>query len=429
MASCKQVDSLIQAYIDDELGVSERAIFEQHLSECRQCKAAEARQRAGAALLFEAFEPHRLDHDMTASVMAHLPDLEDSRRLREFNQRAKNPRSRWAGLLTWGPALAPVLMLMLAFALWYSWPTSQAYIGVTVGMVTAKDGELLSKHDQSYDNWRRAALEETVSKGDRVETMAGSRAMISLAGPTTLKMGENTSIQVRDSRTLSMDRGIIWLSVNKAPRKFRIETPAGDVTVFGTVFQVEANDFETVVTLEEGSVTVGNDLDFVMLDPNEQVRVVRGEQISKPQRVDANLILSWADSIQPHADAMVLFARAITPLPPGLIPAEQFYRCDTRNQGLPSHFKFEWKTDNKLSGHCSYDIYVYDEEWEPLFKVGPVSGKVFADKDHNSLQLALPEGESIANRVIYLKLVPDDRSGMLETNFEAVSAVVAEAGA
>ncbi|MCC6145082.1 MAG: zf-HC2 domain-containing protein, partial [Candidatus Hydrogenedentes bacterium] len=74
MASCTQVESLIQAFLDGELADSERIILEEHVSHCGGCEGLVKRQRQSAAILYEAFREDRLDVDMTSNIMAHLPE-------------------------------------------------------------------------------------------------------------------------------------------------------------------------------------------------------------------------------------------------------------------------------------------------------------------------------------------------------------------
>ena len=62
MASCTQVENLLQAYIDGELGHSDRVILEQHVADCPACAALLRRHQRACAHLFEAFGEERLTH-------------------------------------------------------------------------------------------------------------------------------------------------------------------------------------------------------------------------------------------------------------------------------------------------------------------------------------------------------------------------------
>ena len=92
MASCTQIDNLLQAYIDGELGASERVILEQHLSDCAACAGLLRRQQRSSAALFEAYSAGRLTRDLSNQVLNHLPELESDREdVENINWRAKHP--------------------------------------------------------------------------------------------------------------------------------------------------------------------------------------------------------------------------------------------------------------------------------------------------------------------------------------------------
>lgn len=422
MASCAQVDSLIQAYLDDELSPAEKAIFIRHLDECRQCKATLERQRANAAVLYEAMRPHKLTRDLTPGIMAHLPELESSRRVRELNEKTKASRGRLNLFFPVLSVAAPLLLAVLGLAIFYSWPTEKNHHNLVVGMITAAEGTILHNPEGTVE-WRRIGLQTSVATGDRIETMADGRAMLSLASATTIKTHGSALFTIQDERNLSVEKGLIWMSVGKAARKFRVRTPAGDVTVFGTTFTVEVNDNQTVVTLRTGKVTAGNDMDFTVLQPDQQVTLVKGQSIGTPVTVNASNLMAWADGLESDTAAMQAFAHAALPPTFGIIPAEMFYRCDARGQIRPGAIGFEWKNDGITAGHCSYDVFVYDENWSPLFRMGPISGNIFSDQRFNSLTLSVPKDISLENKVVYLMLVPDETTGLIETSFTRVYAV------
>ena len=74
MASCTQVEGLLQAYVDDELRPSDRVILEQHVGECRVCEGLLRRHQRTCAHLFEAFAEERLTHSLSRNVLEHLPE-------------------------------------------------------------------------------------------------------------------------------------------------------------------------------------------------------------------------------------------------------------------------------------------------------------------------------------------------------------------
>jgi hypothetical protein len=422
VASCAQVDSLIQACLDDELSPAEKAIFARHLDECRQCRATLERQRANAAMLYEAMRPHKLTRDLTPGIMAHLPELESSRRVRELNEKTKASRGRLNIFYPILSVVAPLLLAVLGLAIFYSWPTEKNHHGLVVGMITAAEGTILHSPENSTE-WRRIGLQTKLATGDRIETMADGRAMISLANTTAIKTHGSALFTIRDERNLNVEKGLLWLNVGKAARKFRVQTPSGDITVFGTTFTVEVDDQRTIVTLRTGKVTAGNDIDFTVLSPDQQITLVKGQSIGETTSVDAARLMAWADGLEADTAAAQAFAQTALPPSFGIIPAEMFYRCDARGQIRPTAIGFEWKNDGITTGHCSYDVFVYDESWTPLFRMGPISGNIFSDQRFNTLTLSIPPDITLENKVVYLMLVPDETTGLVETSFTRVYAV------
>jgi anti-sigma factor RsiW len=425
MATLSQIDSLLQAYIDGELGEAERIILEKELaSDSRLRKQLQERQ-AISALMFESLEPARLKENLTARIMGHLPimdaRIDDSRQrmVQEVNWRAKHRRGRAQFFFTLLPALAPVLLLILGFALFTAWPETEDTSSQTVGMVTFENGDVRASTSDMLVS-RRVELRAAVRENQHYALGEDSTLMLSLAGPSSVKVDENTDLDVINARNLKVTNGRIWLNIAKDKSKFRVLTPAGDITVFGTKFGVEVTPHETVVTLQEGSVHVENNVTFAVLEPDTMIRMRRDQTSLKPERVDAKERLAWAFSIQPDSAAEDEFFATVKPLGSTIIRAEQMWRLDTRNHEVPSSITFTWKPDLFTVGHSSYDVYVYDESMNPLF-VGHIPGELFGKPERNSYQMKIPETNDINNMTVFIRIVANDRNGSIETTFTEVS--------
>ena len=95
MASCTQVNSMLQAYVDDELASSARVIFEQHLGGCDGCRLELRGVQAGSAFLYETLSQARLERDLVDHTLGHLPEMEHPVvDVVGLNLRAKHP-TRW----------------------------------------------------------------------------------------------------------------------------------------------------------------------------------------------------------------------------------------------------------------------------------------------------------------------------------------------
>jgi len=423
VASCAQVESLVQAYVDGELSAAEKAILEEHISECRMCTAALKRQRSTAALLFETLGEHRLNHDLTPMVMAHLPEMDPNhvRTSHDVTLRIKQQSDYRYLLRALAPAMALTVLLVLGMMLALSWPPEGPADMRAVGMVTHQEGKILRSHESSTDR-RHVALKAIVRENERFETDGDAALMITLAGPTLMKADKNTRLKVINEREVSVEIGQIWLNVCKDQRSFRVTTPSGDITVFGTVFNVEVTPDSTVVTVETGNVQVSNNVAFTQLEPGEQTQLIVEKKPLEKSQVDAHDLMAWADTIQPDPDAQKYFAETIKPQTVKVLRAEQVFVVDTSDHTVHS-ITFEWEPRPIIGNHCGYNIYVSDDQMTPLFK-GHIPGNVFLDMERNEYELVVPEGVPIENKsVLHISVVPDTTTRAIETPFTEVAAL------
>ncbi len=427
MASNTQIDHLVQAYIDGELTPSEQARFEKELQDSSSLRRAVKEQRETTALLFEAYGEARLKHDLRDGIMAHLPEINHERLVQEVNYRAKHPENplRWMRYLI--PALVPLVLIAIGFMLYASWPDPQAPTGKIIGVVAAKDGRFkrVVSEDKKLQN---ASLRSEVRVGQRYRTLEDSRAMFTLAGGTSIKLASESEITILGERHVEVHSGRIWLEVGKDGRLFQATLPTGKATVFGTVFQINVRNDDTLVTLQEGEVTVQNKNAFWDLEPNEQVALSQSHGPLLPRVVDTNILMSWAEGIAPDPQSQEIFSRIIPDAQKKVVShAQPVWRCDTRNRPEPTAITFSWVSEQNLKGHCGYEVYVYDETMRPLFLLNAIPGAVL-DAGNNkeglkSFHVDIPETQSLVDRVVNIRLVPDYSAGHVHTTFTEVTAV------
>ncbi|MCC6488352.1 MAG: zf-HC2 domain-containing protein, partial [Candidatus Hydrogenedentes bacterium] len=143
MASCTKIASGLQAYLDKELGHSERLILEEHVAQCPECAAALRDLHTASAMLFEALAPDRLTRSLRQEVLEQLPVMDKAiEDIDAINWRAKHPHSWTERTARLVPAAAIVLLVVLTIILRFSYPegTWTAAVGPekseTVGIVT-----------------------------------------------------------------------------------------------------------------------------------------------------------------------------------------------------------------------------------------------------------------------------------------------------
>lgn len=419
MASCTRIDNLLQAYLDAEIGQSERVILDQHVAECHACAALLRKHQRMSARLFEAFGGVRLRRDLKQAVLDHLPELEPSPPdLVTLNWRAKHPGDWWVRAAKRAPLAVAAVLLLVAVVLKYNWPERPHRVGAIGVVVHAQGTNALIPAGQTAR--KPVDLRGFVVAGDRYDTGPGSSLMLKLAGPTELKLGANTRIKVSDDRRIALELGKAWFKVGRDGRLFQVTTAFGTVTVFGTAFVVEADSRRTVVTVTEGEVLVENLHQFRVLKSRQQVSVAAGLAPTEPGTVNAKELAAWAEQIVPDRHAGLVFDQSIAPRGESAeLTAREGFLVDATKGDKTwaiSAIRFYWESDGLSSGHCGYHVYVSDGDLNPLFK-GHIPGQVFDDRETQSYELTVPQGPIRNAKVLSIRLVPDLTTGNTETSF------------
>ncbi|NUM53025.1 MAG: FecR domain-containing protein [Candidatus Hydrogenedentes bacterium] len=428
MVSCTRVEGTLQAYIDGELGDSDRAIFEQHVAECESCRDSLRTQQRANATLFAVFADDRLDAPLRYRVLAHLPMMEvmprDSDSVVDLiNERAKNPRTTWVLVGRLMPAAAIAILVFVTLVLYNYSETHDLGNVTSIGMVTNAFGDaLLVPGDGPMS--QPAELQKLITRGDRLETRRGSFLMVSLTGPTSVKIGSSTSLRVTDARNISLERGKIWLDVGRDGKLFRVNTPRGEVTVFGTCFSVSYVNELTTVTVERGEVQVETDQEFCALEAGQRAEVSGDGALSEPSAVDAKIENAWARVITPDPLAESAFnSRVQVTSPAAEMPSRSVYVVDTFG-GTVSSLRIYWQpsAEAEPADFRSYDLYVLGENGEPIVHRRLQSSK-FAAPGASSLDIPLDTPIS-GMKSIEIRLVPDYLTGSTELKDVEVKADV-----
>jgi hypothetical protein len=354
--------------------------------------------------------------------MENLPEMDPLRiDVQGVNWREKAPRTRrgwWAGLV---PAAVALVLIALAVPLYMSWPHGTQLRDDLIGVVTYRDGAVKCRASHGFSA-SLAAVRSYIACGYRYETGSGARLMLTLKGPTYVKVDENSRVYVCDNREITIDTGHALFDVAKDERQFRVNTPSGSITVFGTIFDVFVTSDKTVVTLKTGKVLVDNQSVSAELKPGEQIEIVPGAEHLTPHTVDVARVVQWADAFTPDQDAYNLFAKKIQPQSTAKLPAEEVFVIITTKDNVArpiSSFTLTWDPDGFPSGHCSYNVDICNEKMMGLFSTR-IDASVFTDKSRNKYIIDVP-GEPISNaEVIHVKLVPDFSTGDVKTSFKKV---------
>lgn len=407
MASCTQIDHQIQSYLDGELLLSDRAILEQHLAECPDCVHALRQHQRSNASLFEVYAPVRLKRDLTEYVMSHLPEMQaipvDVQRL---NRRAKHPTPWRERLFRLMPLSAAALLLVLAGVINARWP-DPVVPSNAIALVAAVEGSA-NRIAATSGTHSRARERVWVQPGDRIETGDSDRLALLAVGPSELRLAENTSVRVDSERAITIERGRVFLDVAHSQRLFKVITPMGEVTVFGTRFEVFAEPNRTTVMVQEGEVQLShreNTRVFRILRPDQRAFVEHGLDEVPVETVDARFELAWADSIHPDSDVREFFAERVQPArETKQVAGEGGFFLETYGKPLKAlHIK--WAAVSPFVRYSDYEIFVYSPDNSAVFKA-KIPGSTFSDPRMSELEIPNTGDLKTGHPTVFVKLVP-----------------------
>lgn len=411
MASCTQIELLQQAYIDDELSDAERVILEEHLAGCDQCRLLLRAQQRTNAELFENLAPYRLSRDLTGPVLDHLPELDRARRvdMLETNRRLKHPDTLGDRLRRLVPLAAAVLLVILGAVIRDNWPAPQPSADA-VGVVTAGEGHSI-RVSEVEGEWDRAKVESFVTKGARYQTGDNGRLVLALAGRTEIRLNRGTTVTVHDGRKVTVEGGQAYFDVGATSELFRVFTPNGELTVYGTVFDVRVTAETSRVVLAEGSVAVRHG-EFpglqAVLKANQQIEMVRGVNSMSARSCNAAKLMAWADDLVHEQAAYDLFARRIESRQTvQKIPMGSDYLMSEPVNGR--HLKgvqVSWVHDPHAWNYCGFDILVFDDKDELIFS-GSIDPQAFIDSRNNTIELSNDRGYTPDTRIIRAEVKPN----------------------
>jgi len=426
LASCLKISCELPSYLDNELSHSEKLIVEKHIQECPSCRRELSQYQKCAADLYEQFSPHRMQHDVKQYVMEHLPELDYSTRdVAGLNQRAKHPsiwRERAIRLIPVGFA---TVLVVLAFLISEQWPTDDAWHEHVVGVVSNVSGNVvrLSDFGMTEDT---TDLKQFSSKGDSIRTAKDSHAIVTLKGGTDITLDEGSAITFQDNRQVRMDSGQAYFNVTPANQLFRVLTPYGDITVFGTQFNVVVDSESVRVDVTEGVVRFEKDQMYETLKKGESVEVRsktrRLQSTYSPAVAERSL---WAKKIVPNNLVKSNFIARYDALPPKteLSAEKAFNFLDINNIPLKA---IELKWNQSLGSNydlAGYHVYVTSFEEEEIFHRF-IEPSEFRNARNGRLIIENNGKRKLRAKSMYVRVVPDISYGEEKIIFSGCKAIL-----
>ncbi len=405
MARCSQIEPELQAYLDGELSRAKQLIVEEHLSACIHCKTEFEQLRKSNAFLYESLSFYKLNESLDEHIMKRLPEIDTSyNQTHQITLRVKHQDESPYSFSNIFPYLALAAMTILGVFILVSWPyreiTETQRIGVAVNI--EGDSSIIENNlSSTIDNF-------TPLKNDNyIETKENSTVCSYLKGNTILKLAENTRIRILDERTVNLEKGKVSFDIGRSRKVFRVNTPQGVVTVFGTQFQVEVDSTQILTTVLKGEVTVETTNQFVVLKANQQVLLRNNTFASEVQNCDAKSIIAWANEIVPPDRILQKIATYLpsTESLPMAPPASQIFVVPIQQKEISS-LVFQWDKQ-KLIHNSNFTIYASDDELKPLFRY-KLTNDLLSSFD-GMISIPIP-GEILLKNVklLHIEIISDD---------------------
>mgnify|MGYP001003020780 CR=1 FL=1 len=131
------------------------------------------------------------------------------------------------------------------------------------------------------DEWKPARIHEPLLPGDRLRTLAESRATLRLSDRSVVRLHEWSVVEIQApagpqsaKRRLKLNQGRLFFLNRERPSDMEFETPLATGAIRGTEFlvQVSKTDGTTQVTLFDGAVT--------LLRGDESVNLTAGQEVT-----------------------------------------------------------------------------------------------------------------------------------------------------
>lgn len=236
---CADFQSLIPAYLRNQLSDARRMLLEDHTQECIPCRKALKEARSGRVTVREA--QTGVQKKATA---------------------AQPPVWRWA--------IAATLVVGFTFAAYTLFQRYTYSYGVA-GDVYAANGTVYKVTDTDS---RPLAVGEKIQRGEKIRTAKDAGAVVRLNDGSLVEMRERSEVYVSENSggtTVNLARGnVIVEAAKQRDRHLYVATNDALVSVTGTIFSVNSATKGSRVSVIEGEVHVDHQGQNRVLHPGDQ---------------------------------------------------------------------------------------------------------------------------------------------------------------
>jgi ferric-dicitrate binding protein FerR (iron transport regulator) len=207
--------------------------------------------------------------------------------------RRQAARRRWA----WGGAVAATLAAVAIGVGVRSTDTA----AIETGRIARVAGPLtIVTHDARTLS---AAVDQSITVGERLQTHAASRAAVQLANGVTLRLDHDTDLRFDAGNRITLAQGALYVDAGaegQAGRALVVDTSHGSVRHLGTLYEVRVGDETLRVSVREGKVEVARDDAAIVGVAGERLLITRSGNLERVTIAANADDWDWLESVAPQ---------------------------------------------------------------------------------------------------------------------------------
>ena len=145
--------------------------------------------------------------------------------------------------------------------------------------------------------WRQVSNRINFQNGITLKTGSEGRIAISTKKGTDVGIDSNTEVHFIDPLKIQLKTGQILISAKESETPFEIDTPNGRIRTNKGTVNIQARDFETIVTAVKGEA--------ILLLEGEEKKLLEGRQHKMTiggEPVDIGAIINWSEGVLTKPD-------------------------------------------------------------------------------------------------------------------------------
>ncbi len=154
---------------------------------------------------------------------------------------------------------------------------------------------------KSATQWKAAKQGQTLQPGDRLRTLATSRATVQLSDRSILRIRERSLVVIEAPKPgktggFQILRGALFFLNRERPNQIDFRTPLASGAIRGTEFLVRVDEATgtTDLAVYQGEVALTGETESLSVVTGEQVRLAPGLKAQKTAIIEATNLIQWA---------------------------------------------------------------------------------------------------------------------------------------